>query len=256
MSNSLANNVVSYKPMGLWLPLLLPLLLFSSTNISANDSKAELNSTAKETVVVIHGLGRSNMAMWRLAAKLENAGYEVHRVGYRSFNTTSDEVIASVSQQINDCCKDQNKPVNFVGHSLGGLLIRAYLQNNNVKQLGRVVMIGTPNNGSGIADRFKDHCLIDLVPIAAALGTDETSLPNRLAPPYYPVGIIAGTLKNEFNDKDLPGRDDGLVSVESTKLKGMTDFIEVESGHSMLRYNNQVAEQTIQFLKTGRFNKP
>lgn len=234
----------------------ITLFVIGSISIAANEStESKSNSSNKETVVVIHGLARSNIAMWKLSSRLEDAGYNVQRVGYHSFNTTTDEVIADITTQINDCCAKQNGPLHFVGHSLGGLLIRAYLQDNKVEQLGRVVMIGTPNNGTDIADRFKDNCLIDLIPIAAALGTDDTSLPNRLAPPYYPVGIIAGIFKSEYNDDLLPGRDDGLVPVKSTKLEGMTDFIEVESGHSMLRYNSEVANQTIQFLKEGKFSK-
>ena len=116
-------------------------------------------------------------------------------------------------------------------------------------------MIGTPNNGTGVADHFKDNCLINLIPIATALGTDDNSLPNRLPPPDYPVGIIAGISQSQPNEAQLPGPDDGLVSVESTKIEGMSDFTAVFSGHSMLRYNDEVAEQTIEFLKTGKFHK-
>jgi len=231
-------------------------VLLSSLSFASNQTNDHIKQAAeKEVVVLIHGLGRSNIAMWRLAAYLENDGYDVHRVGYRSFNTTTEEVIANVSKQINDCCADEARPVHFVGHSLGGLLIRAYLQENKLQSLGRVVMIGTPNNGTGVADYFKDHCLINLIPIAAALGTDETSLPNRLALPYYPVGIIAGLYDSELNEKVLPGEDDGMVPVESTKLEGMTDFMVVESGHSMLRYNSEAAFQTSYFLKNGQFRK-
>lgn len=217
------------------------------------DSKA---LSAKETVVLLHGLGRSNTAMWRLAWRLENAGYEVHRVGYRSINTTPDEIIHEVTQQISDCCENSSRTTHFVGHSLGGLLIRSYLQDNQPDNLGRVVFVGTPNNGTSIADHFKGNYLVKLlVPVATALGTDEASLPNQLAPPYYPVGVIAGIYGNDANEAYLPGKDDGLVPVESTKLEGMTDFIEIESGHSMMRYNNQVAAQVIAFLKTGHFDR-
>ena len=89
--------------------------------------------------------------------------------------------------------------------------------------------------------------------MATALGTDEESLPKTLEAPYYPVGVIAGVFESDFNDEYLPGRDDGLVPVESTKLEGMSDFIEIESGHSMMRYNSDVASQTIHFLKNGKF---
>ena len=210
----------------------------------------------KEVVVLLHGLGRSNIAMWRLAGRLEDAGYDVQQVGFSSINTTTDEVIADITQQINSCCSNEKRSVHLVGHSLGGLLIRAYLQENRITNLGRVVLIGTPNSGTGIADHFKGHSLVELlVPIATSLGTDKESLPNRLEAPYYPVGVIAGVYDNDRNEDYLPGRDDGLVPVESTKLEGMKDFIEVESGHSMMRYNEDVAEQTIHFLRQGEFDK-
>ena len=210
----------------------------------------------KEVVVLLHGLGRSNVAMWRLAGRLEDAGYDVQQVGYSSINTTTDEVIAHITKQIHGCCADEKRTVHFVGHSLGGLLIRAYLQENRVPQLGNTVLVGTPNRGTDIADQFRGNCLVELlVPMATALGTDEKSLPNRLPPPYYPVGVIAGVLDSDINDEYLPGRDDGLVPVESTKLEGMRDFIEIETGHSMMRYNEEVARQTIAFLMRGKFDK-
>ena len=85
------------------------------------------------------------------------------------------------------------------------------------------------------------------------MGTDGASLPSRLSDPYYPVGVIAGVRGSGRNDHLLPGRDDGLVPVESTKLEGMSDFIEVESGHSMMRYDKEVARQVIAFLQQGKF---
>ncbi|MEW8470361.1 MAG: alpha/beta fold hydrolase [Candidatus Thiodiazotropha sp.] len=216
----------------------------------------EKDLSKKEVVVLLHGLGRSNIAMWRLAGRLEDAGYDVQQVGYSSINTTTDEVIADITKQIDDCCASEKRIVHFVGHSLGGLLIRAYLQENILKQLGNTVLIGTPNKGTEIADQLKGNCLVELlVPMATALGTDERSLPKTLEFPYYPVGVIAGVYDSGLNEEILPGRDDGLVPVESTKLEGMSDFIEIESGHSMMRYNEDVASQTIHFLKNGKFDK-
>jgi len=150
--------------------------------------------------------------------------------------------------------KDQT--VHFVGHSLGGLMIRAYLEDTKIKNLGRVVLIGTPNKGTTLIDNYQDSWLIDMVgPMAASLGTDKDSFPNSIADPYYPVGIIAGTSKGNDNEDILPGEDDGIVPLESTKIDGMTDFIKIESGHSMMRYNREVADQTIEFLQNGKFKK-
>ena len=145
--------------------------------------------------------------------------------------------------------------MNAVKCSLGGLVIRAYLQYNPVAHLGRVVLIGTPNQGTPLVDRFQDHCLFELLgPTTGSLGTDGESLPRRLTTPHYPVGVIAGVVDRPLNDPLLPGPDDGLVPVESTKFDGMSDFVVVESGHSALRYDEEVANQVIAFLKRGKFD--
>ena len=98
--------------------------------------------------------------------------------------------------------------------------------------------------------------LMDILsPTAKALGTNDKSFPKSLKVPYYPVGIIAGEVKSELNDPVIPGMDDGLVSIKATKIDGMTDFIIIETGHSRMRYDSEVADQTIEFIKKGVFKK-
>ncbi|MFC1681899.1 alpha/beta fold hydrolase [Pseudomonadota bacterium] len=209
-----------------------------------------------EIVVLVHGLGRSSTSMWLLASRLEDAGYYVHRVEYSSLHQDPDEILKDISSQINQCCQKHAQSVHFVGHSLGGLMVRAYLQNNKVDKLGRVVLLGTPNKGAEAADHFSDSWLMSILgPTAKALGTDDKSFPKSLEAPYYPVGIIAGELKSKLNDSIIPGRDDGLVSIEATKIDGMADFIIIETGHSMMRYDREVADQTIEFIKSGVFKE-
>ncbi|MEC8427476.1 MAG: alpha/beta fold hydrolase, partial [Pseudomonadota bacterium] len=143
--------------------------------------------------------------------------------------------------------------IHFVGHSLGGLVIRAYLQENPVETLGRVVLIGTPNQGSDFVDRYQDRWWLKMLgPTTQALGTGPDSLVKSLQVPDYPVGVIAG-VQESANDAYLPGDDDGLVSVAATKLEGMKDFRLVEVGHSAMRYDDTVAQLTVAFLRNGAF---
>ncbi len=209
-----------------------------------------------ETVVLLHGFGRSNTAMWLLAKRLKDAGYKVKRVGYDSLQSDPEEILQDISRQIADCCLDRERPVHFVGHSLGGLMIRAYLGKHKLKYMGKVVLIGAPNQGTPIVDIFKDSWWMQFAgPTASQLGTDNGSFPNTLPAPDYPLGIIAGVTENGFLSSRIPGQDDGLVPVESTYIDGMNDFIIIETNHTMMRYNEQVALQTIEFLKRGRFSK-
>ncbi|MEZ5729432.1 MAG: alpha/beta fold hydrolase [Burkholderiaceae bacterium] len=229
--------------------------LFVSAMQALAQPASAAGASTPATVVLLHGLGRSKSAMWRLENRLEGAGFKVESIGYRSLSQSPAQIIEAVERQIRACCGAVDGKLHFVGHSLGGLLIRAYLQRHDVPELGRVVLIGTPNQGTEIVDRFRDRWWMRLAgPTARALGTNDDSLPSSLAPPYYPVGVIAGVTGSGRNDAVLPGDDDGLVSVEATKLEGMTDFVVVDSGHSLMRYSDEVANQTIMFLRQGRFS--
>ena len=212
---------------------------------------------AQEQVVLLHGFGRQGNAMFLLQKRIREAGFTAHSIEYASLQEPPDVILEKVAVQIELCCRDDRRPVHFVGHSLGGLIIRAYLDEKPLENLGRVVLLGTPNQGSELVDIYDDSWLIKILgPTARVLGTDDNSFPSRIGPPYYPLGIIAGTAGiNPLTKDHLPGPDDGLVSVKSTKIDGMTDFLTVDTGHSMLRYNETVARETIHFLKKGRFSQ-
>mgnify|MGYP003640999189 CR=1 FL=1 len=229
----------------------------AQTDPAAEPVQARLQAPeqAREQVVVIHGLGRSRVAMWPLARRIEAAGYDVHLVGYDSLGATVDEALAEVRAQIDACCAASTAPVHFVGHSLGGLLIRAYLADHAVPGLGRVVMLGTPNQGTPLVDRNRDAWWMRLAgPLANALGTGPDGFAQALPSPTYPVGVIAGAVSGGPGAAArLTEPNDGLVPVASTRLDGMQDFVVLEVGHSMMRHNETVAQHTIAFLRDGRF---
>lgn len=208
----------------------------------------------RDTVVLLHGLGRRKSAMRRLASRLEAAGYRVERIGYKSLNQSPEENLTEISQQLSVCCLNKPGHLHFVGHSLGGLMIRAFLQDHDVERLGRVVLIGTPNQGSQLVDHFGENWWMKLLgPTAIELGSGMEALPSLLSKPHYEVGVIAGVSRAFSVNKLVSGDHDGLVAVETTRLTGMKDFVIVETNHSALLYNEEVAEQTIAFLKTGSF---
>ena len=217
---------------------------------------AQTTPSQQETVVLLHGLGRGKSIMDKMESRMSAAGYVPVVIGYASIGRTPQEILADVSAQLNTVTADTNSRIHFVGHSLGGLLIRAYLDSNRIKNLGRVVLIGSPNKGTPLVDYFREAWVLKIAgPIAAALGTDKNNFPHSLRPPYYPVGIIAGTAGWFNNEGIIPGDDDGVVPVESTKIEGMADFILLPVSHSSLPKNEAVALQTIEFLRNGRFKK-
>lgn len=209
-----------------------------------------------DRVVLLHGLGRSESAMLLLENALAGAGFEVHNLGYPSNDETPDALVARIEREIDACCSSGDRRVHFVGHSLGGLLIRAYLARHRPGRLGNVVLIGTPNHGSELADIREGlpGTMVELAgPTAQLLGTGPDDFPASLPPPDYNVGVIAGTRDAIVTNEWLPLPNDSMVSLESAKLEGMSDFRAFNLTHWGLRNNPGVAETTVRFLIDGRF---
>jgi hypothetical protein len=146
--------------------------------------------------------------------------------------------------------------IHFVTHSLGGILVREYLATHSLPALGRVVMLGPPNQGSEIVDRLGSWRLFAVIngPAGRQLGTGAHSVPNRLGPVTYPVGVIAGHHSiNWINSWLIPGPDDGKVSVARTVVAGMTDHLVLPCSHPFLMRDRTAIRQTIHFLGHGRF---
>jgi hypothetical protein len=140
---------------------------------------------------------------------------------------------------------------------MGGILVRSYFARHSACDLGRVVMVGPPNQGSELVDRLGSCPIFSLIngPAGRELGTSANSLPNRLGTPKYYVGVIAGNRSiNWINSLLIPGPDDGKVSVERTKLSSMADHIVVPTTHPFMVRNREVICQTIEFLRSGKFD--
>ncbi len=216
--------------------------------------------TSPETVVLLHGLGRDADAMDFLASRLRRAGFETIGIDYPSRRLAPEALLALLRQQLLKCCVRKQR-VHFVGHSLGGLLVRGLLAEHLPLRLGRVVLLGTPNHGSELADLLQRGTLgwaRDLAgPSAARLGTGANSFPNQLPAPHYEVGVIAGDRSlNPIGSWLIPGADDGMVSVASTRLHGMRDFLIAPTDHILMRYSQPIADAVIHFLRHGRFPTP
>jgi hypothetical protein len=236
-------------------------ILFLGANLIFNyaqkNTSDAANTAPKEFVFVLHGLAGGGLTISPLANRIEDAGYETKIIDYKTLGTTPEEIMLEVSSKIKFAMPlDTNMTINFVGYSLGSIVIRAYLDRDTLSNLGRVVLIAPPNKGSPLADFFKDTWIIDLFgETIQLLGTDSTSFPNSIGDPYYPVGIIAGVGASSLNNFYLPGLDDGIVPLESTKLNNATDIIAFDESHIFMKFKKKIANQTIEFLKNGKFRK-
>ncbi len=212
---------------------------------------------AYETVVLLHGLNRTPRAMAKLERALRAEGYAVVNCGYPSRAADIETLAGSVFAELRPKLKDASA-VHFVTHSMGGVLLRAYLRDHTLPRLGRVVMLAPPNRGSEIVDRLGGLRLFRRVngPAGCQLGTGEGSLPLSLGAPDFELGVIAGDRSvNPLLSLLIPGRDDGKVAVARTRVEGMADFLCLHVTHPFMMRNARVIRQTRHFLKTGCFQR-
>jgi triacylglycerol lipase len=215
-------------------------------------------SPRRDCVVLLHGVASGPLWLKKIEWALERRGYQVLSLSYPSTRLPVErlarEHVAPAVQRIE---LSPGGRIHFVTHSLGGLIVRQYLAENAPENLGRVVMLGPPNQGSELADWLKDNFVYRffLGPSGQQLGTGTNDLPRRLGPVKFPLGVIAGDLSfNPFFSRMLPGRDDGKVSVDSARVEGMSDFVTVRSSHTFMIWHRPAIEQVQAFLETGRFH--
>ena len=211
-----------------------------------------------EGVVFLHGISRSFRSLIKLQQAVDNAGFATRNIGYPSREKPLSALVDDIHPAIAPFTDDNEGCTHFVCHSMGGLLARAYIARYRPARLGRVVMLGTPNGGSEIADKLRDWWLYRMYfgPAGQQLVTARDADTEALLPAVdYPVGIIAGnrSLDPIASNFMLPGADDGRVTVARTKLDGMADHVVIPASHAFMMKNKEAIAQTIAFLQTGRF---
>ncbi len=208
-----------------------------------------------DCVVLLHGLAKSKHSMTKLEHALKNEGYSTVNYDYPS---RSDAIPSLAETHINNALSQcpKARKIHFVTHSMGGILVRQYLVNHSISNLGRVVMLGPPNRGSEVVDKLHKLPGFEWIggPSSLQLGTQENSAPAQIGPANFELGVIAGSRTvNPILSLWLPGSDDGKVTVANTKLEGMKQHIVLPVTHPFMMRNQQVIAQVTHFLAQGQF---
>jgi hypothetical protein len=192
--------------------------------------------------------------------QLERAGFQVINNSYSSATQSIEESAdKAVAGGVAGCRSLGFEKFSFVTHSLGGILLRQYLSRRSIGGLYRAVMLGPPNQGSALADYIVSVDLLRVLQPEAVeqLGTGQESVPLRLGPVDFQLGVIAGDAPRHRVMPGLPdGPGDGTVAVAETVVPGMLDFLVLPVGHTFMMWDSEVLEQVEYFLLHGRFRRP
>ena len=247
-------RTIKSRFVALCVAVLLPFALAAQTpDVHVDVEPSESN----ECVILLHGLARTASSMSSLGVALNKEGFTVVKVDYPSRKHRVETLSESaVSAGVASCSEQGSQSINFVTHSMGGILVRDYLSRQSIADLSRVVMLAPPNHGSAVVDNLKDVPGVLWLngPAFLQLGTDKESLPLSLGRIEVDTAIIAGTESiNLFLSNYLENPDDGKVSVESARLEGMCAMLLVPVSHPYIMQDESVIEQTIAYLQTGQF---
>jgi pimeloyl-ACP methyl ester carboxylesterase len=215
-------------------------------------------------VIFLHGLGRSRNSLQPLVDYV-SANSEFHCINL-SYASTRDGLTnhAAALDQVLQNLEDIDE-IHFVGHSLGNLVVRHYLHLTTDPQSGelkdkrirRMVMLGPPNQGAQLAERFGKLTAFKFIlgDSAVDLARNWEELNSQLDTPPFEFAIIAGD-GGTFTNPLIDGENDLFVSTEEAKLKGAADFRVVNAAHTFIMQSPEVQQMMLNFLKEGYLADP
>ncbi len=206
-------------------------------------------------MVLLHGMGRSSLSMWRLGRKLEERGFRCEAFDYPSRYKSLATLGSELTERIRKKLGADVQPC-AITHSMGGVVVR-FMPSLPWR---RLVLLAPPSQGSAVARRLADNRLFQRV-----FGPAGQELAALEAPePSAPFGVIAGTRAVaaanpiswvtralEWIPRDEPS--DGLVLVEETRLPGMADFAEIDATHTHIMNHPEVPALAERFFRDGAF---
>ena len=207
----------------------------------------------QQTVVLVHGLWFPKHFLYPLARRLHHQGLTVR---YFSYPSVRADLCVNAGRLAHFLDERHTNTLHLVGHSLGGILIRALFHFYPNQKPGRIVTIGTPHGGCQVATRLNHHAFWRRA-MGRSVAQLLAGLPLDWPLPEREIGVISGSHSFGMGKvlyRRLPSPNDGLLTVEESGLPGAADHITLPVSHTGMLFSPVVARQTGAFLKTGHFD--
>lgn len=230
--------------------IFLSLLSIITFGITQHAMAKDVERDACETVILLHGQGRTRVSMLLLKERLKTTSYETLLYGYSVSGNTLDEITSALIKQI----KEENTcpTYHLVGHSLGNIVARNGFADRFAYPagMGKIVMLAPPNKPAELAKQLRDNKIYHWLTGDSGQKLGDEQFYSTLPVPSVPFGIIAGT---ESYTALFSEPSDGVVLVESTKLNGMADWVTVPRSHTYIMNGEDTFHHVVHFLKNGQF---
>ena len=244
---------------------------------TAMDPSAELSSEAP-VFVLMHGLMRTPGSMKPVAKAIQKRFSDFQQKASDSPNHTPQQspvivpfTYASTRDPLSEHASALREVIenlpgkprwNAIGHSMGNIVLRTAIAqwqaqgdpHGALERLDRVVMLGPPNQGSSFAKKLSQLGLFEQITgdSGMTLGPNWRELQTHFGVPPCPFAVIAGDVSSlHIRNPWLEGPNDGVVTIEETKLDGMRDFATAPVLHSFLTQDQRCIDATVEFLMGG-----
>lgn len=207
----------------------------------------------RQGVVLVHGYGMTGVVMTLLGLRVARCGFATRTFSYRDVRAPLAENAARLSGFLASL---PWRAPHLIGHSLGGLLILQMLADRGCPAVGRVVLLGTPCQGSFAAGWLHAHGATSWIVGKSVRSGILAERPDWAG--GRELGIIAGTRPIGLGRliPGLPHPNDGLVTVEETRLPRATDWTALRVSHTEMLISGLVAREACAFLRDGKFRHP
>jgi hypothetical protein len=219
--------------------------------VAADDATATAAKEARkdQTVVLLHGMGRGRASLWVLETRLKSAGYRTVNFPYvthaRSLDQLSDDLIKFIRANV------KTPAYSVIAHSLGNIIVRNTFRKELPPGLKRIVMLAPPNRPADLARAFKDNPVYRWFTGESGQQLASDEFYKNLPVPTAEFGVIAGDRGQMITFKEP---NDGVITVESTKLDGMKAWVLVHQAHTFIMNSRQAAQLAVRFIEHGDFN--